>query len=262
MVPSVAEHPGGDAGREHRLLLATEWIARLIRPFGELSLEVLLSRDLAAPLPHPQTAAPLVLRQGTEDDLGWITRLYASEPYLQIGPSHEPELDAYLALGSEHARGDPAETHGNAIAQYRARLQRGERCFIALVDSEVAHVNWLCFRWGPVAPGIGIALEPGEAYTTDAITISKFRGMNIHAVVLGEMLREAQQVGCRRAFTVTGVDRRASFKAFRQLGWTVQGRFFCFVPRKGRALVVRLSGDIHPLRRRRLKARRLKNLTK
>jgi len=218
----------------------------LLRPVGALTYEILLVRDLTRTLPSVSAAVEATIRTATEADLGWIVKLYRDDPYLFIGTER----------ASSASRDDQEEqiaepNDQQAIEAYRNRFRRGEKCFVAFVGAQVAHVNWLCLSWGEEAvPGHPIILRPGEAYTTDALTLEPFRGMNIHALVLGQMLRAAQARGCQRVYTATSIDRRASFGAFRQLGWQVYGQLLCFVPKYGsRAWLIKLSGSIEPLLR-------------
>jgi hypothetical protein len=213
-------------------------LVRLAAPLGALSIEVLLERDLTAPIAPIGAELDLSLREATDQDLDWITPLYARDPYLYLGETDPASGKAVIA-------GKLAATE-----QYRARLRRGEKCFVASAGSEVAHVNWICFGWGEAIPGHPIVLRPGEVYTTDAFTIEKFRGRNVHAAVLGEMMRYAQRAGYRTAYTLTRTDRHSSFHALRELGWRVRGRLVCFVPRGARrAWVLRLSGRVDCLYR-------------
>jgi GNAT superfamily N-acetyltransferase len=153
------------------------------------------------------------VREATEQELDRITALYAQDPYLfqLIAPREANERDA--------------------LEQYRERMREGDKCFVALVGSEIVHVNWLCFKWGGGIPGHPFNLRPDEVYTIDGFTVEGFRRRNVHTVVLGEMLGYAQRAGYRTAYTVPRADRSGAFNAFRQLGWRRIGRFFSFTPR-------------------------------
>jgi hypothetical protein len=148
------------------------------------------------------------------------------------------------------SRADVQIVEPAAREQYRARMRRGEKCFLAFAGDEIAHVNWLCLSWAEAAPGHPIYLQAGEVYTTDAITPDKFRGKNIHALVLGEMLRHAQRLGRRRAYTMTRSSRRASFGGLRQLGWRTAGMALCLVASgTNKSRLFRIYGRIDPLLR-------------
>jgi hypothetical protein len=236
-------------GRDHFLVAVGHSLARLLSPLGTLSLEVLLERDLTTTVVSISAGVPVAIREATDADLDRITFLYSQDSYLYLGD--EP-------ISQSNNRGSGAESEMvdrpvelNARDQYRDRMRRGEKCFLALVDSEIAHVNWLCFSWGEAVPCHPIFLQPGEVYTTDAFTPNKFRGQNIHAHILSEMLRYAQNRGYLRAYTVTRLARRTSMRAFHQLGWRTVGKLLCFIPRGSERCcwLLKLSGRIDPLLR-------------
>jgi hypothetical protein len=219
------------------------WIAYalqiLLAPLAKVTIEILLERDLSAEVESICARIPLTIREAEETDLDHITSLYSEDPYLYLG--HLP----VTSRGTSARTIEPA-----AREQYRNRLMRGEKCFLALVGSEIAHINWVCFSWGEAMPGHPIFLQADEVYTTDAFTPPTFRGQNIHAMVLSYMLRHAQHQRRRRAYTVTRLDRRASFGALRQLRWRVAGQVLCIIPRgTDRSWLLKLSGRIDPLLR-------------
>jgi hypothetical protein len=208
-----------------------------LAPFGKVTLEVLLERDLAVPVEPISAQIPVAIREADEADLDRITLLYAHDSYLYLGD----ELAAQSRAGVQTIELEARE-------QYRDRMRRGEKCFLAFVGDEIAHVNWLCLSWAEAAPGHPIYLQAGEVYTTDAITPDKFRGKNIHALVLGEMLRHAQRLGRRRAYTVTRSSRRATFGGLRQLKWRIAGMALCFIPRgTNKSRLFRIYGRVDPL---------------
>jgi GNAT superfamily N-acetyltransferase len=214
-------------------------LAIALAPFGKITFEMLLERDLSVPVEPVSPQVPVAIREADEADLDAITALYSQDDYLYLGD--EPAAPS----GSGQYVVEP-----KARAQYYDRMARGEKCFLALAGKEIVHVNWICFSWGDAVPGYPIFLLADEVYTTDAFTARKFRGQDIHAMVLGHMLRYAQSRGSCRAYTITRLDRRASFVAFRRLRWCVTGRFLCFVPRGSeRSWLLRLSGKIDPLLR-------------
>jgi hypothetical protein len=221
------------------LRLVSRVLAFTLRPLGTLSLEILFVRDLTVSVPEVSASIEITIRTADEADLDWIAGMYRDDPYLYIGDEHVDE-----AAADSDSKAD--------VEAYRRRLRRGEKCFLAFAGQQIVHVNWLCFSWAEEAVcGRSFKLEPGEAYTTDAYTVIAFRGKNVHAVVLGAMLDAAKAAGSRKVYTVTSIDRPASFSAFRQLGWRVQGKVLCFVAKKGtKTRLIRLSGNIDPLLRR------------
>jgi hypothetical protein len=190
--------------------------ARLLtRPFGDLCCALLFELSLAEPVPAVPDRLGVSFRLATEADLPTICQLYKDDPWLWLG-SPQP---------------------------YRDRLSRGERCYLATVNGEIAHINWTCFHWGDAVPGRPLRLRPGEVYTTDACTPHAFRGKGIHALVLGRMLNDARAEGARYAYTLGQLDRPAAHGGLLALGWRECGRVIYF-ERRGRpnAILLWLSG--------------------
>lgn len=214
-------------------LVARLWhgLNRVTSPFGDLCCGILFERPLVDPLPMATTSIDVALRQATEADVGEISRLYSTDPWLYLGEAHGP-------AGRDVA----------ARALYIDRLRRGELCFLAISGGEIAHVKWVCSTWGDALPGNPIRLNFGEVYTTDALINDRFRSKGLHAVVLRAMLEHARMRGNSRAYTLARLDRSASHKGLLQLGWREQGRIIYFLPR-GRECPWFLwrTGNLEPL---------------
>ncbi len=189
--------PRGSAKSGDRLW---RWAQDAVKPAGELCCALLFERSLAEPLPAMANRLDASIRLATESDLDTICRLYAG--------------DSWLWLGSQDL--------------YRDRLRRGERCYLAVVDGALAHVNWTCFSWGDALPGRPLVLRPGEVYTTDAFTPPAFRGKGVHALVLGRMLSDAGAAGAVHAYTLGQLDRSGAHGGLRALGWQETGRVVYF----------------------------------
>jgi GNAT superfamily N-acetyltransferase len=186
------------------------WARAATSPFGDLSCAILFERSLAGPVPPAANRLRVSLRLADEDDLDMICTLYAGDSWLWLGTGP-----------GDHA----------ARAHYVERMRRGELCYLALVDGQLAHVNWICFSWGEALPGRPLRLRAGEVYTTDAFTPTPFRGKGVHAFVLGTMLNDARERGARHAFTLGALDRPDALKGLQALGWRETGRVTYFQPR-------------------------------
>jgi hypothetical protein len=229
------------AGLERQWRYVWRPLSVLMQPFASLTLEIILMRELSFPVPDVPTELDVLIRTARGDEIDWIGQFYREEPYLDLNDA------TYNAGPRPSGQWSPAK----GPEAYRNRLARGEQCFVAFAGDSLAHINWLCFTFGeePV-PGRLFLLKPDECYTTDAVTLDGYRGKNIHAVVLGRMLSSARARGCRKAYTVTNIEHRASFKAFEQLGWRILGHFLCISPKnEGRSRLIRLGGSIEPLLR-------------
>ncbi len=217
-------------------LVARLW--RLVRgavsPFGDLRCVFFFERSLIEPVTAVPNRLNATIRLAGETDLGAICGFYKNDSWLWLG-SHP---------------GDKA-----AEQLYRDRLSRGERCYLALVGDELAHVNWTCYRWGDALPGRPLWLGAGEVYTTDAFTPVAFRGKGVHALVLGTMLNDARATGAHRAYTLGDLDRPDAHKGLRALGWQETGRVLYFQPRgTSRTFCLYRTGNVTPLFRRQASA--------
>lgn len=174
---------------------------------GELCTDILLERSLLAPLPEAKPRVDVQVRLATIDDLDTICTLYSNDPFLFLGD---------LA--------PDGSVPPSVKAQYRDRLDRGEQCFLAYCDGQIAHINWTCFTCGDTLAGRRIWLQAHEVYTTDAVTPEPFRGKNIHAFVLRAMLEHARSLGRTLAYTLAGGKRIDGHKGLSRLGWQEIGR--------------------------------------
>jgi len=205
--------------------------ARVLARWGELGCDDLLERSLEDDLPEVKPRAEVTLRQAVPADLDEINRLYSSDPWLYLGnaPPTPDALEKTLAL-------------------YVDRLRRGEVCFLAICDSAIAHVNWICYKWGDALPEHPIRLRRGEIYTTDAITPPAFRGKGLHVFVLREMLAHARAQGCRHAYTLARVDRDDVYNGLFRVGYRKCGRVIYFLPRgRTKGWFLWRQGNLEPL---------------
>jgi hypothetical protein len=206
---------------------------RVLVPFGELCCDILFELSLAEPLADVRPRVDVEIRLATVADLDLICATYAPHPFLFLG---ELAPDGSVP---EHVR-----------ALYADRLNRGELCFIATVDGEVAHLNWTCLTWGDALPGRPIRLERNEVYTTDAVTPAAFRGRNIHAFVLRTMLMHARSLGRDTAYTLAGAARPEGHKGLRRVGWREIGRVWYWLYGNGyKTFILARRGRLDPLSR-------------
>ncbi|MEO8304444.1 MAG: hypothetical protein ABI724_10015 [Betaproteobacteria bacterium] len=173
----------------------------------------------------------VTLRQAVPADVDEITRLYSSDPWLYIGePTPSP--------GS----------HEKAREMYLDRLRRGETCFLAMCGDAIAHVNWICYRWGDALPEHPLRLRAGEIYTTDALTPSQFRGKGLHVFVLRTMLAHARAHGYCHAYTLARVERPDVYSGLFHVGYRKCGRVIYFLPRgRSKAWFLWRQGNLEPL---------------
>lgn len=214
-----------------------------LAPLALVELELLFRRDLRQPVPRLTARVPLVIREAEMHEIEEIARIASAESHLAL-EIFESEVIRWTPESERRTR------KPGLLRHYLDRIARGEKCFVALVDNKIAHINWTCFKWGDVLPRHPIVLRPGEIYTTDAFTLPEYRGLNIHGAVLAHMLRHAQQLRCHRAYTASELARRRSYAIFSGLGWQLQGTALSVVARGAKKpFIFRLSGNIDPILR-------------
>lgn len=203
----------------------------LCGPFLEVEVQVLLAKDLRAPLEPHAARVPIEIRPALEYDIPWVVG--------ELVRQGEADAAAKTPDGPERLQ-----------EFYRARLRRGERLFLATVDGTLVHLNWTCFTWAEALRGLPLVLAEDEVCTTDAFTTRNWRGKGIHEAVLGEMLRQAASAGRVRAFTLIDLANTRSLRGVRRLGWMIHGVALYVRPRRTtRIFLLRLYGRLDPLLR-------------
>jgi len=206
-------------------------LARGLAHWGELCQAELLELSLPHALRAVEPVTGVLLRQATAADIDEIIGMYADDPWLYLGdPASTPQVpDRVREL-------------------YLDRLRRGEECWLAMSGDQIAHVNWNCYSWGDALPALPLQLHPGEIFTTDAVTRPAFRGHGLHAFVLWTMLDHARRRGIRHAYTLARVDRHATYKALREVGYRRCGRLVYFLPKgKSRPWILARQGKLEAL---------------
>lgn len=189
-----------------------------LAPLGHFSAERLMRFDLDPPFNAPPARIPLSIKIGTEADLDTVISCYRDVPHLFLADEY-PVHDG-------KGRVDIKRLEARAHSAYLDRFRRGELCFLAESEGELAHLNWSLFQWGELVGSARIRPRPSEAYTTDGLTLPKFRGKGVHAAVLGHMLTWLKMNRYQTAFTLVPADGVAARKGLDDLGWTTHMTFF------------------------------------
>ena len=214
--------------------------AKLCSPLVKLDLQILFEFDLSSPITQRAARIECEISQAAETELDEILdmqmRLPAPETLVNLSDAEEL---AYAHLCRMRAKG---------LENFLAAMRAGELCFIARVEGEVAHSNWIRFHGCAPVESRPVELEAGEVYTTDGFTDERWRGKRLHEAVLTHMLRFAQARGCRRAYTVTDLTKAGSRRGVRRVGWKVRGWILYITPRGlRRTWLLRLHGDLEPM---------------
>jgi hypothetical protein len=102
--------------------------------------------------------------------------------------------------------------------EYRDRLRRGHKCFVALMEGRVVGCNWLALGTDHDGP-LTFVLRRDEVLCTGAFTASAVRGRSIHTALLHTMLVWAQRAGYLLAYTYVGLGNVRSAKTHARLRW-------------------------------------------
>lgn len=218
--------------------------AKLVSPVVTLSYQILLEIDLSKPVEVRSARVDCSIGQAGIDE---IDALVDARFPIAVGsePRHLSDADEYeLAQDERHAAFLREQYAKNCLDWMRA----GEACFVARVDGEIAHINWVRLHDCAPVSGRVIQLADGEAYSTEAYTRPAWRGKALHEAVLSTMMAHARARGCHRAFTITDYANASSRRGVLRVGWTQRTRhIFVTLRRGGRTWLVRLRGDVTPL---------------
>ena len=201
-----------------------------LAPIGQVGLESICRKDLAVPLVDMTPRADVDISVATEDDIDQLVGLVESNWH------DSDEVGPYTELGG---RGTIVD-----------RFQRGEKCFVAKIGTDIVHYNWIAFDREEAIAGTGliVCLTDGqEAVCHDGFTVEAWRGMGIHPAVNSAMLRWLKESGYRYAYTVVGTVSRSSNITHHRLDWEFTGVMLYLISRRtGKARVWRLKGTLAP----------------
>ena len=100
------------------------------------------------------------------------------------------------------------------------RFDRGEKCYVALINERVASYIWSS-RGSVGVDEIDMAIKPSldEVYLYDAFTIEKWRGNNLYPSVLGLALETAEKEKMKRSLIFVEHKNTASRKGVSKAGF-------------------------------------------
>ncbi len=231
-----------DTLRYHGLLvLLYKILIKCASPFARVGIDILFYMDLSEPLSEKHARIEIDIREASEAEIERLVRVQYGTPL---------PLDARLSDDEEYE--EALRTRQRAVyrERYAEDLRIGDKCFVARVGEEIVHINWSRYPRAHPVPGCVFDLAPDEVFTTDAFTPDEWRGKSIHTAVLNAMLRFAQGIGRRKAYTSTGLEATGSRRGLLRLGWKPIGTLLYVIPRRfGRTYLIRLQGDLGPLLR-------------
>jgi hypothetical protein len=89
------------------------------------------------------------------------------------------------------------------LPQLHERMDQGHLCFLGWYGKELVHIRWVLVNsyFVPFLQKI-IELRPGEAYTDEAFTVPKYRGMGVYSHFGFQMRRILNSMGYERHVTI------------------------------------------------------------
>lgn len=221
-------------------VLAWRALAKALSPFAEVSLQMLFEYDLAREIPDRPARIDCVVEQAGEADIRAIV--------LHRSPRPEPR-DQARSSGDDGRDQALEERRLEAACEYVADLMHaGEECFVARVDGEIAHSNWIRFPMCKQTAHSQIRLRAGEVYTTEGVTSVQWRGKGLHEAVNVRLLQRARSLGFERAYTITDLTKAGARRGVKRIGWRLRGYYLIVTVRgASRSRKLCLKGDVEPI---------------
>jgi ribosomal protein S18 acetylase RimI-like enzyme len=126
-----------------------------------------------------------------------------------VDPLKATEIDEYVSfrLGA-----DPLEV--------RHRLAVGQRAFVARHEGRIVHAGWTTTKRARIDfLACEIALAPDEVYQYESFTAPGFRGQNLAAVRITEMMHYFRKAGYRRMVAVVVPENTPAFRPLEKAGY-------------------------------------------
>lgn len=105
-------------------------------------------------------------------------------------------------------------------SEIEERFKRGNRCFIACIETKIIHYTWVSFHKEYLTSiNKCIELADDEAYVYNVRTLSNFRGQGIFSLVLEQLYRQLKTDGYNKILASVQSDNLPSQKAFEKAGF-------------------------------------------
>ena len=109
---------------------------------------------------------------------------------------------------------------GTGPLQVRHRLSAGQRAFVGRHEGRIVHAGWTTTTRARIDfLAREITLAPDEVYQYESFTAPSFRGQNLAAVRITEMLRYFRKAGYRRMIAVVVPENTTAFRPLEKTGY-------------------------------------------
>lgn len=107
----------------------------------------------------------------------------------------------------------------------RARLERGDRCFVAWADGAVVSSRWISGGRALVEYlDTWLDLRPGEVYLSETFTAPALRGRGVSGAAGTRLAHALADEGCRRILAGVLRENHAGKRAYEKAGYEPVGR--------------------------------------
>ncbi|TYB71627.1 MULTISPECIES: GNAT family N-acetyltransferase [Bizionia] len=108
------------------------------------------------------------------------------------------------------------------------RLQRGDKCYVALVNNKPVSYHWVQFMGFHFIQQAGkkIEIKPGEFWIYHVRVAEAFKGNRINGFVYSEILNNAKVSGYDKAWVYTNFNNKANRKGLEKLGFQIDHRIY------------------------------------
>jgi L-amino acid N-acyltransferase YncA len=113
---------------------------------------------------------------------------------------------------------------GSTPEQFRARLERGCRCYVARVEGATVSAVWVATQRGRIE-GFheDFELGPKQMYSFDSFTLPEHRGRRIQGELFTQLYQDYLARGIEQAVALTGPENRATMKSRGRSGFVRTG---------------------------------------
>jgi hypothetical protein len=113
---------------------------------------------------------------------------------------------------------------GATPAQFRSRLERGCRCYVARADGATVSALWIATQRGRIeAFDEDFELGPKQMYSFDSFTLPEHRGRRIQGEMFTQICKAYVARGIEQAVVLTGPENQATMRSRGRSGFVRTG---------------------------------------
>jgi hypothetical protein len=155
--------------------------------------------------------------------MNFIKRIQLYRHSLETIPSIEPNIPCDVTALTEPDLPRLHEVWPVPLNEMKARLQRGDLCFVASVGDRLAHYSWTQFAGQHEIRDVGqeFTIAPNEAWIYHCRTAAWARGRGIYPFVLVRIEKLCATRGCSSVWIYTDTENTASQRGILKAGFSL-----------------------------------------